>query len=111
MIFEFPALLFLVNKPNFTTQTYQLNICWKASICSKQLMKMFLELYWKVVSIKFGCRNLELIIHTTFSLVSAISFIYRTRAIITRGLYIFTPVFSVAYNQEWLIFHFFIKAW
>ena len=28
---------------------------------------------------------------------------YRTRAIITRGLYIFTPFFSAVYNQEQLI--------
>ena len=28
---------------------------------------------------------------------------YRTRAIITRGLYIFTPIFSAVYNQERLI--------
>ena len=29
--------------------------------------------------------------------------IYRTRAIITRGLYIFTPFFSAIYNQKQLI--------
>ena len=28
---------------------------------------------------------------------------YRTRAIITRGLYFFTPFFSAVYNQERLI--------
>ena len=28
---------------------------------------------------------------------------YRTRAIITRGLYIFYPIFSAVYNQERLI--------
>ena len=28
---------------------------------------------------------------------------YRTRAIITRGLYIFAPFFSAVYNQERLI--------
>ena len=28
---------------------------------------------------------------------------YRTRAIITRGLYIFTPFFTAVYNQERLI--------
>ena len=30
-------------------------------------------------------------------------FDYRTRAIITRGLYIFYPIFSAVYNQERLI--------
>ena len=29
--------------------------------------------------------------------------IYRTRTIISHGLYIFTPFFSAVYNQEWLI--------
>ena len=29
--------------------------------------------------------------------------IYRTRAIITRGLYIFTPFFSAVYNRDRLI--------
>jgi hypothetical protein len=28
---------------------------------------------------------------------------YRKRAIISRGLYIFTPFLTAVYNQEWLI--------
>ena len=29
--------------------------------------------------------------------------VYRTRGIISRGLYIFTPFFTAVYNYEWLI--------
>ena len=39
----------------------------------------------------------------SLSLVLWVSFTYRTRAIVSRGLYIFTPFFTAVYNQERLI--------
>ena len=39
-----------------------------------------------------------------FSLLNLdIFYTYRTRAMITRGLYIFYPIFTAVYNEEWLI--------